>query len=160
MNKMVKKRPYIVYIDMDDVLCLFTKAFYEKKLEEPWIEYPQSQEGFFESLEPLDGAIEALTFLMNSPHFEPYILTAPSVKNPLCYTGKRLWIGEHAGDYYVERLIITPFKNLNKGDFLIDDNNCGKGQDLFEGELLHFGCGDFKSWTDVIAYLNSFIESI
>ena len=33
-------------------------------------------------------------------------------------------------------MIISGYKHLLKGDYLIDDNVTGKGQDKFEGKLL------------------------
>ncbi len=82
----------IIYIDMDDVLCDFSSA--KKRALEvfPSIKYPQSQYGFFEKLTPLEGAIDAINTLIDSSRYDPYILTAPSTRNPLCYTEKRVWV--------------------------------------------------------------------
>lgn len=47
-------------------------------------------------------------------------------------------------DYdFPERLILAPNKGLLRGDDLIDDHAHGKGQDLFEGQLILFGSEDF-----------------
>lgn len=82
-----------------------------------------------------------------------YILTAPSVKNPLCYVEKREWVEKYLGMEMVERLIISPNKGLNKGDYLIDDNDYGRGQELFEGELIKFGSEPYADWEAVVEYL-------
>lgn len=47
----------IVYIDMDGVLCNFSKAFNQKRIEFPEQLYPQSEYGFFLNLEPIKDAI-------------------------------------------------------------------------------------------------------
>lgn len=135
----------IIYIDMDDVLCDFSGAHAKALAENPGIAFPQSQYGFYQKLRPLEGAIEAVKALIDSDTFTPYILTAPSTKNPFSYTEKRVWIEDHFGYDFVERLIICSNKGLLKGDILIDDNNSGRGQEHFEGKLIHFGTTQFPN---------------
>ena len=144
----------VLYVDMDGVLCDFYGAHKKALLKNPHNKYPQSEYGFFTNLEPLPGAIKAMKWLMDSTYFDVYILTAPSVKNPLCYTEKRIWVENWLGDEMVNRLIITPNKGLNKGDYLIDDNLHGRGQNLFKGEVIHFGSEEFPNWDEVLIYLN------
>ncbi|MDO6680230.1 hypothetical protein [Shewanella sp. 4_MG-2023] len=142
----------IVYIDMDDTLCDYKSAFEQARRLRPDIEYPQSQPSFFISLSPLPNAIDAMQCFLADERYDPYILTAPSVKNPLCYTEKRLWVEEHLGFAYAERLIISPIKGLLVGDYLIDDYVEGKGQESFQGELIHFSGERFKDWNAVMRY--------
>ena len=143
----------IIYIDMDDVLCDFSSAHRRDLANNPGIKFPQSQYGFFTKLEPLDNAITAVQALIRSEQYEPYVLTAPSPRNPLSYTEKRVWIEDHFGYAFVERLIICAYKGLLKGDYLIDDNVEGKGQEMFEGELIHFGSVEYPDWQAVMAKL-------
>jgi len=142
----------IIYVDMDDVLCDFTGAQQEALSKNPEIKYPQSQCDFYRKLVPLKNGIEVINYLTTQSLFTVYILTAPSVRNPFSYTEKRLWIEDHFGFDMVNRLIISPNKGLNKGDYLIDDHDAGRGQEDFEGELLHFGSEKFKNWDLVLAY--------
>ncbi|MDF1755249.1 MAG: hypothetical protein P1U89_20840 [Verrucomicrobiales bacterium] len=148
-----------VYIDMDDVLCAFTAA-HRKALEiNSEIRYPQSVEGFFLMLEPLPGAIEVVNEFRSK--FEVYILTAPSTRNPLCYTEKRLWIEKHFDYEFTNQLIISPNKGLMIGDYLIDDHIEGRGQEDFTGELIHFGSEDYPDWQCVRTYLaQKFTETV
>jgi len=139
----------IIYIDMDDVICEFSKQFEKDFAKNPKIAFPQSQWGFFSKLLPVTGATDSLAALLSSEVYDPYILTAPSVKNPLCYTEKRIWVEEHLGMAYVERLIISPNKSLLKGSYLIDDNISGKGQEAFEGEVLQFGSSKYPDWSSI-----------
>lgn len=74
----------IIYIDMDGVLCNYNDAHEQVRINSPQIKYPQSIEGFFLNLEPIDGAINAFKHLFNNPYYDVYILTAPSIYNPLC----------------------------------------------------------------------------
>ncbi len=143
----------IIYIDMDDVLCQFSSAHAEVLTTYPEIVYPQSQYGFFRKLKPVDGALASAKYLMSRPDFEVYILTAPSVYNPSCYTEKREWVEMHLGMELVKRLIISPNKGLNKGDYLIDDHLVGRGQEHFEGMLIHFGSDQFPDWQSVLRHL-------
>lgn len=137
---------------MDDVLCDYSSGFKSAILSNPEIKYPQSQYGFFRRLKPIANGISSVRYLDLQNEFEVYILTAPSIKNPLCYVEKRLWIEDYFGTEMVEKMIISPNKGLNKGDYLIDDNDTGKGQDKFEGKLLKFGSKEFKNWKVIVEY--------
>lgn len=136
----------LIYIDMDDVLCDYSTAHAKALLSEPRIAYPQSQFGFYQQLQPLPGAIVAMAALYASTQYTPYILTAPSLRNPWSYTEKRLWVEQHLGFAFVERLIICPNKGLLNGDILIDDQTSGRGQELFAGSLWQFGSAELPDW--------------
>ena len=131
---------------MDDTICDFMGAYNEDRLKYPNIVYPQSQYGFFTNLEPLPGAIDAVNELRSK--YDVYILTRPSHYNPLCYTEKRVWIEKYFGVDFCEKLILCGYKNLLKGDILIDD----KLWPGFEGEQIQFGVGPFPNWTAVLHY--------
>lgn len=142
----------IVYVDMDGVLCDYVGAHEDGLKNNPETEYPQSVKGFYENLEPLPNALFAMEW-MQSQGLEVYILTAPSVFNPHSYTEKRLWVEEHLGFDWCEKLILSPHKNLLDGDVLIDDNVSGHGQDAFKGSLIHFGSKGFPDWSSVMLYM-------
>jgi 5'-nucleotidase len=139
-----------IYIDMDGVLCDFVSAYNRDKKEFPEQEYPQSQIGFFLNLKPIEGAIESFKEL--EKHFNVWILTRPSVQNPLCYTEKALWVKNHLGIDVQRRTIMATDKSLLKGDYLIDDDT-KHGQTEFEGEHIHFGKTPFENWEKVVKYL-------
>ena len=137
----------IIYIDMDNTLCDYSGA--KKRMQEidPELEYPQARSGFFLGLKPYEGAIEG--FRMLEKKFEVYILTAPSYKNPACYTEKRLWVEQYFDLETTKKLIICNRKGLLKGDYLIDDYAYPE----FEGEQLLYGTAPFESWDKVLKYL-------
>lgn len=137
----------IVYVDMDRVMCNYDKQHAHVKSLYPGIAYPQSLHGFFSMLEPIEGAIEGVNFLRR--HFDVYILTRPSVMNPMSYTEKRIWIENNFGTDFCEKLILCPNKGLLIGDFLIDDFLHD-----FKGTQLLFGSPGMPGWKNVIEYFN------
>ncbi|MBI1375501.1 MAG: hypothetical protein GC159_22540 [Phycisphaera sp.] len=142
---------YVVYVDMDDVLCDYRGAYRSAKREHPEVDFPQSIPGFFENLRPINGAVEAVRSLQQS--FDVYVLTAPSTRNPRSYMEKRIWIEEHFDYQFTKKLILCANKGLLKGRWLIDDNVTGKGQDTFEGEVIHFGSTQYPDWLAVLDYI-------
>ena len=151
------RKPITIYVDMDDVLADFSTRHAERIKANPKIQYPQAEYGFFANLDPIPNAITGYDFLHKN--FIVHILTAPSVHNPMCYTEKRVWVEKHLGIEAAERMIISGYKNLLKGDYLIDDNVSGKAQDLFNGELIHFGKNGVD-WSYVVSTLaNKYIHN-
>ena len=142
-----RKKPR-VYVDMDDVLAMFTYSADEKRKVEPGIKWPQCEFDFFRKLPVMYFAREAMHKLQ-ALGFDMWILTRPSVENPLCYTEKRVWVEERLGKEWCKKLILAPDKTLLKGDFLIDDNEWPG----FEGEHIHFGSPEFPNWAIVVNYL-------
>ncbi|CAG7581503.1 MAG: deoxyribonucleotidase [uncultured marine phage] len=137
--------------DMDGVLCDYMKR--HNLVKEIYdIEYPQSQQGFFTRLDPMEGAIEAFNKLRDCGKYNCYILTRPSVKNIHCYTEKAEWIRNYLGEDMLEHLIIACDKSKVKGDYLIDDVDV-HGQSEFEGEHIHFAQEEFPNWDSVLEYL-------
>jgi len=142
----------ILYLDMDNVLVDFTSGInrlnqsivsqYEDRLDEV--------PGIFSLMYPMEGAIEAVEKL--SKHFEIYILSTAPWENPSAWSDKLLWIKKYFPTIAYKRLILTHHKNLNKGDFLVDDR-LKNGADKFEGEHIHFGQYAFENWTKVTEYL-------
>ncbi|MEQ9008854.1 MAG: hypothetical protein RLP12_13280, partial [Ekhidna sp.] len=107
---------------------------------------------------PIQGAIVTIKEI-EEYGYDIYILSCPSPLNPHSYTEKRIWIEEHLGTDYIEKLILTMNKGLVKGDYLVDDWTEGRGQENFEGELLHYGSVKFPNWNTISDYLKSKIKS-
>ena len=126
----------IIYIDIDDTLADWTGGMDKAKELNPAMSFPQAEYGFYSNLTPIDGGVEAIEWLLSSRFFNPFVLTAPSVMNPMCYTEKRVWVEKYLGMEMAKKLIISPDKSLLKGDYLIDDKLVGRGQDNFEGLII------------------------
>jgi 5'(3')-deoxyribonucleotidase len=149
------KKKKILYVDMDNVLVNFQSgidAFDQqtlKKYEDRFDEIP----GIFGKMKPIEGAIEAYKEL--SRLFDTYILSTSPWENETALVDKLKWVKKYLGDVAYKRLILTHHKNLNRGDFLIDDRDKNGVKD-FKGEHLHFGKGNkFPDWNSVVAYLKN-----
>lgn len=140
-----------IFVDMDGVLCDYDAAF-KRLYNTETCQFPQKVPGFFKTLDPMPGAIEGINALAGD--YDVYILTAPSVKNPHCWTEKAQWVEQHLGKSWLNKLIITKQKGLLHSEtertYLIDDHNIKGGRDLFfdAGHLFWFK-GEDACWLKV-----------
>ncbi len=65
---------------------------------------------------------------------------------------KLAWVKAHLGSACRKRLILSHSKQLNRGDFLVDDRPNNGARD-FEGELIVSGSARFPDWRTVLPYL-------
>ncbi len=139
------KMTQTILVDMDSVLADYNKKKYEIMVERGYPEYQKPEDqthfygrdtpgysdeikamslgkeaGFFESLEPIEGGLEALKEMLELG-FNVRICTAPYITNPTGFQAKADWVEKHLGIDWVARTIMTNDKSLAKGDFLIDD---------------------------------------
>ena len=144
-----------IFIDMDDTLFDYSGAHKSCLEKNPGQIFPQSQIGFFANLQLILNAKYAYDFLTKK--FPVYFLTAPSVKNPLCYTEKRLSIEKHFGFDACKNLIICDDKSLigTEDDILIDDRVTSNNQWMFRGTLIQSGSKNYPDWLYVIEYINN-----
>ena len=139
---------------MDNVLVNFKSAF-PKLSKDVLEEYEDNKDdipGIFGLMEPMPGAIVSFKELIQ--HFDTYILSTAPWNNPSAWSDKLHWVKENLGELASKRLILTHHKNLNTGDYLIDDRTA-RGADKFAGEHIHFGTKKFPDWQSVMKYLRS-----
>jgi 5'(3')-deoxyribonucleotidase len=155
MIELIKKQ--IIYIDMDNVLVDFTTAF-------PYLSEATMKEyeghlddvpGIFSLMNPIKGAIEAYRFL--AEHFDVYILSTAPWNNPSAWADKLVWVKQYLGDIAYKRLILTHHKDLNHGDFLIDDRQ-KNGASEFQGKLILFGSEQYPNWEVVVERFKKYIS--
>lgn len=105
---------------------------------------------FFQELKPIEGAIEAVNELWGK--YEIYFLSTPMWHEPTSYMDKRIWLERTFGEKAFKRLILTHRKDLNIGDYLIDDTT-KNGAGEFKGLHIHFGTEKWPNWKNVCKFL-------
>ncbi len=101
-------------------------------------------------MDPMPGAVESINEL--SEEFDIYVLSTAPWWNPSAWSDKLLWIKRYFGEIFYKKLIITHHKELNTGDYLIDDRD-RNGALEFNGELIRFGTEKFPDWKSIVSYL-------
>ena len=142
----------ILYFDMDNVLVDFQSGF-KHFSEEVLKEYEGRLDevpGLFGHMEPMEGALEAYQQLTSK--YDSYILSTAPWENPSALIDKLAWVKKYLGTPARKRLILTHNKQLNMGDYLIDDRT-KNGAAEFTGEHIHFGTEKFPDWKSVLDYL-------
>lgn len=142
----------ILYVDMDNVLVDFPSGISKisKQLQSQYEDRLDEVPNIFSLMDPLEGAIDSYKKL--SQKFDTYILSTAPWKNSSAWSDKNEWVKKYLGDVAYKRLILSHHKNLNYGDYLIDDR-LANGANLFEGEHIHFGSDKFPDWGSVCYYL-------
>tara|TARA_Y100000814_G_scaffold119753_1_gene85774 strand:- start:3610 stop:4119 length:510 start_codon:yes stop_codon:yes gene_type:complete len=155
----MKKNNKILYVDMDGVLVDFQSGINAlsseniKKYKNRYDEVPN----IFSLMDPIKDAI--FSFKLISKYFDTYILSTSPWDNPTALQDKQNWVKKYIGKEAKKRLIFSHHKNLNKGDFLIDDRT-KRGADKFEGKHIHFGHHPFTNWLDVLEFLIDKIDDV
>jgi 5'-nucleotidase len=142
----------ILYVDMDNVLVDFSSgiARLDEKIVREFDGRLDEVPGIFALMRPVEGAVDS--FVTLAGHFDAYVLSTSPWENPSAWSDKLEWVKKYLGSHAYKRLIRTHHKNLNLGDYLIDDRTT-RGADKFKGEHIHFGSEKFPDWRSVVAYL-------
>ena len=142
----------IVYVDMDNVLVNFQSGIDKlssKQFNEFKGRYYQIL-NIFSLMDSLEGQLEGFEKL--SSKYDTYILSTAPWTNTTAWQDKIEWVQKYLGKLAYKKLILSHHKNLNAGDYLIDDrlrNGAGK----FKGEHIHFATDKFPDWDTVLNYL-------
>ena len=142
----------ILFVDMDNVLVDFKSGInnLSEKDKNKYLDNYDEAPRIFSLMNPMPNAIESYQKL--SKTYDTYILSTAPWNNPTAWSDKLLWVKRYLGNYAYKRLILSHNKNLNFGDYLIDDR-LANGAGDFKGELIQFGSEKFKTWKDVLNYL-------
>ena len=142
----------IVYVDMDNVLVNFQSGI-DKLSSKQFNEFKgiyYQVPSIFSLMDPLEGALEAFEKL--SSKYDTYILSTAPWTNTTAWQDKIEWVQKYLGKLAYKKLILSHHKNLNAGDYLIDDR-LRNGADKFKGEHIHFATDKFPDWDTVLNYL-------
>jgi 5'(3')-deoxyribonucleotidase len=143
-----------LYVDMDNVLVNFVSAL-EHLSPEILEEYAGKLDevpNIFSLMTPMEDAIESYTIL--AQHYDTYILSTAPWDNSSAWSDKIDWVKKYLPKVAYKRLILSHHKELNEGDFLIDDRT-KNGAGEFKGELVLFGSEKYPNWKAVVKYLLS-----
>lgn len=136
----------IIYIDLDNTLADYLGMAKEMNVDPKDAKRIQ---GFFEKLKPMPGAIEAYNKL--AEHFDIYILSTGPWSNPHSLYEKILWVKQYLPTAY-KNVIFSHHKDLNRGDYLIDDSPKNGAKD-FHGTHIQIHSDAFPTWDDVLKYI-------
>ena len=146
----------ILYIDMDNVLVAFPTgiAALSDELKEAYKGNYDETPGIFSLMQPMKGAVEAVNAL--AEHYDIYVLSTAPWRNPSAWSDKLQWIQKYVGKEedspLYKRLILSHHKDLNRGDYLVDDRT-KNGAENFQGELILFGSEAYPDWDHVVRRL-------
>ena len=146
-----------LYVDMDGTLVDYRTrlAGVDPEVTRQFGDHPDQIPGLYALMPPMPGALESFVELADL--FDAYILSTSPWQNPSAWTDKLLWVQLHFGKDVdspaYKRLVLTHHKDLQRGDFLVDDRPDLHGVDEFPGEVLHFGSERFPDWPRAVAYL-------
>ena len=79
-----------------------------------------AEDGFFEDLDPVPGAVEGVNKLRAHGYDVVFATSIPEVAVH-SYTGKRRWLRKHFPDMSMKDMVAISRKGLIDGDVLIDD---------------------------------------
>ena len=153
---------------MEEVLGVDALGRSAEGLIDEWI----GEDGFFEDLEPVLGAIDGFNALRRNHD----VVIATSIPGAAVhsFTGKRRWLKRHFPDFSLKNFVAISRKGLLDGDILIDDatHNIVDWIDSKRGKPLVFDAPwnrtlDFTpafkekfvrvhSWPEAIDYIESF----
>lgn len=136
----------IVQIDLDGVIVDYAEQARQGILH-------KNEKGFFLTMRPIKGAVEAFLKLHYSQKYDPYILSTAPWSNPFSWMEKRIWVETFIGEKAFKKITLTHNKQFVSGDILIDDRP-HNGAAQFKGEWIQMGSEQYPDWEAVLKYLD------
>lgn len=140
-----KPRKKIVYFDMDGVLVDFMSGVEKQPKEVKSVFKNRLDEipNVFSVMNPYIDMLELIQDMFIDERYDVYILSSPSSDNPSSWTDKFNWVQKYL-PMFKRRLILSHNKNLNIGDYLVDDRT-KNGAGEFTGEHIHYGTKEYPN---------------
>lgn len=139
------------YVDMDGVVADFERHC-KRTGHEPGI--AKLLNDTYLNLEPMPGAIAAITELCEHAFNRVFLLTKIPRKNPLAAYHKYLWVYRYL-PCIRDHVIITPDKACvgSELDILVDDHPEWANAHNFRGTVIPFGAHHDMSWETLLPIL-------
>ena len=140
----------ILYVDMDNVLVDFRSGAeqLDEDIRRKFEGHLDDVPGIFALMQPIEDAVES--FVTLTQRFDTYILSTSPWENPSAWCDKLQWVKKHLGAHAYKRLILTHHKNLNIGDYLIDDRN-RHGGDGLRASIFTLARKDFRTGSGLLS---------
>jgi predicted esterase YcpF (UPF0227 family) len=101
--------------------------------------------------EPMPTAVKAFQKL--AAIYDTYILGSVPYNEPDIWSEQVKWVEKWLGVPAYNRLILSNYKNLSYGDYLIDAHDT-EGANSFMGTHIKLGIDPYKTWEDVITFFD------
>ncbi len=118
-NRMWQKLfPGVPFIPYEKITEFYIENLYPVEQNE-MVKKVWGTEGLFYNLKPIPGAFEAMEEIRRKVR-DVAICTCPC-ESKYCKPEKEMWVRDHLGNFWVDRLMIETDKTKVLGDILIDD---------------------------------------
>ncbi len=117
-TELIRRKPSIIIPDPS--LHFYIEQRFDDPEDQALVRKIQSEQGFFESLTLMDGAIDGWQRIIEGGH-SPRICSAPLRSNIWCTAEKLAWLDANFGPHVADAAIIDKEKWRHDGVALIDD---------------------------------------
>lgn len=158
-----KLYPDEIFIPSENRKTFHIESSYPKELADKIVDIFH-EPGYFRSLQPIEGAIDAL-HMLDGKGYKIFLCTAPLTNAHGSMQEKVDWVKEHLGKRWIKKMIITDDKTLVRGSILIDDKPDIKGlvapdwQQLYYDQPYNRSCGGERMihWKFCEGILNTYM---
>ena len=126
LDQFRKLYPNKNYVSLDKRTTSTTEEQYPLE-DRPLLRSITSSPGFFLNLKPIEGSLNALLELKSISGNEVFLCSSPTNIYKQCVQEKYMWVEQHLGHEWTQKIILTKDKTLVYGNYLIDDNSNIKG---------------------------------
>ena len=139
---------------MDNVLVNFQSGIDQIPIEiqNEYIGELDNVPDIFSVMKPNNEMVSLFNKMAEDERYDVYILSTSPWDNPTAASDKVEWVKRYLPIHGYKRLILSHNKNLNMGDYLIDDRTAN-GAGEFIGEHIHYGTEKFPTVKSIEKYL-------